>query len=168
MWVWALLHWMQFLSEVFSCMGSPWPAASFRAYPPAPTWSLHWLQCGISFSSSLCELLGSTFSSTTSGVIRKSLLRCLQHFLSLFLLSPWCLQDCFIFLIPLSAKAAFLSFSKYTITEATLELLVSSDFGRWWVWFGTSWNWLFLTRGQLPVSSDKKLHTPIPHWILSI
>lgn len=72
----------------------------------APAWDLHGLQlpsghihllqhclsigCNVLFSSvwSLCELLGNTFSSTSSGVVGKSLLRCLEYFPSLFLLSP--------------------------------------------------------------------------------
>lgn len=91
----------------------------------APVWDLHGLHlpsghihllqqglftgCSVVFSSvwSLCELLVNTLSSTSSGVVGKSLLRWLEHFLSLFLLSPWCIRACFIFLIPLSVTAAF-------------------------------------------------------------
>lgn len=153
----------------------------------ASTWDLRGLQlpsghiqllqhgvstgCSVVFSSvwSLCEFLGNTFSCTTTGVVGKSLLNCLEHFL--FLLSPSCLQGCFIFLIPLSVTAAsqcFLPFPNYVITEATLEFLMSSDFGHWCVWFGTSWNWMCLTRSQLLVSSDENLRTPIPHRSLLI
>ena len=40
--VWAPLHGLQFLPGACSCVGSPWAAASFRAYPPAPVWGPPW------------------------------------------------------------------------------------------------------------------------------
>lgn len=120
---WAPLQGLQLLLKFCSCMGSPWAAASPRAYPHG---FLHRLQCelfcsSISLNAGGQPLLPRSFPKAAGA----PLLKCVERFL-LLLHWLWSLQCCFshILLAPFSHSCytLFFTFSQVCCNRDTTSI----------------------------------------------